>query len=420
MSEDGSIIEVIATRIKWSADTAHLFGGQTYQSAGTHGALAISEVEVQGWQTYNFEVEDLHTYVADGVRVHNISAPWAHESQNPIGLLRSFEKYVVNAKLDVDYAAELTRSDWGVENTGGANGNPVGYTSSGRAITLDRSTFENFIDSHGGDDASPTARAEAAARAAIAAGGSRADAMAAAYNEAQNGGVNTDDPGFASLIDRAVRDPDTGGSGGKPSNGNTDPNNTPSNANPGSSGKGNTGTDPQDDTTSNPGSTGKGGGGGDNSGSGNPGGGGASGKSGSGGGSGSGSGSNSSGGGGSTGKSPVLLDLQGNGFDVNPLTSSHFFADLNGDGQQTRMAWAGAGTGVLVIDADGDGKISQEKEFAFTEWDANAEGDLEAIKNVFDTNHNGKLDAGDARCERVQGLGQWRSGDTGFAWHHLD
>jgi hypothetical protein len=29
----------------------------------------------QGWKTYNFEVEDLHTYVAGGVRVHNDSDP---------------------------------------------------------------------------------------------------------------------------------------------------------------------------------------------------------------------------------------------------------------------------------------------------------------------------------------------------------
>jgi hypothetical protein len=99
---------------------------------------------------------------------------------------------------------------------------------------------------------------------------------------------------------------------------------------------------------------------------------------------------------------PLLLDLEGNGFDIDPLFASSFFADLNGDGQQARMAWAGKGTGVLVIDADGDGKISQKKEFAFTKWDANAKTDLEAIKNVFDTNHNGKLDAGDARWSQFK------------------
>ncbi|MFC2255206.1 adhesin, partial [Labrys portucalensis] len=47
--------------------------------------------------------------------------------------------------------------------------------------------------------------------------------------------------------------------------------------------------------------------------------------------------------------------------------------------------------------ADHDGKLSNAKEFAFTEWDSTAKGDLEALKNIFDTNHNGKLDAGDAK-----------------------
>jgi len=42
-------------------------GGQS------HGALAMAPRERQGWITYNFEVEGLHTYVADGVRVHNDS-----------------------------------------------------------------------------------------------------------------------------------------------------------------------------------------------------------------------------------------------------------------------------------------------------------------------------------------------------------
>ncbi|MDR6666387.1 hypothetical protein [Rhizobium sp. 1399] len=52
---------------------------------------------------------------------------------------------------------------------------------------------------------------------------------------------------------------------------------------------------------------------------------------------------------------------------------------------------------MLVLDADGDGKISRSNEFVFTEWDSSASTDLEALKHVFDTNGNGKLDAGDAR-----------------------
>lgn len=94
---------------------------------------------------------------------------------------------------------------------------------------------------------------------------------------------------------------------------------------------------------------------------------------------------------------PVLLDLSGNGLSINPLFSSSQFLDLEGDGYQHRTAWADAGTGVLVLDADGDGKISRSSEFIFTEWDQTATGDLEALKSVFDTNHNGLLDAGDDR-----------------------
>src|SRR5262249_38706766 len=45
---------------------------------------------------------------------------------------------------------------------------------------------------------------------------------------------------------------------------------------------------------------------------------------------------------------------------------------------------------------DGDGKISSEKEFAFTDWAPGASGDLEALREAFDTNGNGELDAGDA------------------------
>jgi hypothetical protein len=100
---------------------------------------------------------------------------------------------------------------------------------------------------------------------------------------------------------------------------------------------------------------------------------------------------------GGTAWSPVLLDIGGNGLSIDPLSSSSFFVDHDGSGYQHRMASAGTGTGMLVLDVDGDGKISDASEFVFTEWDKSATGDLEAIKNVFDTNGNGKLDAGDAR-----------------------
>nr|WP_181377350.1 adhesin [Ochrobactrum sp. LM19]AJW30021.1 adhesin [Ochrobactrum sp. LM19] len=93
---------------------------------------------------------------------------------------------------------------------------------------------------------------------------------------------------------------------------------------------------------------------------------------------------------------PILLDLDGTGLSVSTIGESSQFNDITGSGFQHRMAWAGAGTGVLVFDADGDGKISQSKEFAFVEWAPTASSDFEALRQVFDTNGNGKLDAGDA------------------------
>lgn len=94
---------------------------------------------------------------------------------------------------------------------------------------------------------------------------------------------------------------------------------------------------------------------------------------------------------------PVILDLDSTGFNIETLASSSRFVDLDGNGFLHQTAWAGQGDGVLVLDADGDGKISRSSEFVFTEWDSSATSDLEALKHVFDTNGNGKLDAGDAR-----------------------
>ena len=94
---------------------------------------------------------------------------------------------------------------------------------------------------------------------------------------------------------------------------------------------------------------------------------------------------------------PVVLDLDGNDITITPLQSSNMYFDMMGDHFQHRTAWAGAGDGVLVLDADGDGVIDQRKEVVFTDWDPTAATDMEALHNVFDTNHDGRLDAGDAQ-----------------------
>ena len=74
--EDGSLQKVTGRRIHYSGETAHLYEESEAQIA-TRGALALAPA-APGWQTYNFEVEGLHTYVAGGVRVHNRSTIGEH------------------------------------------------------------------------------------------------------------------------------------------------------------------------------------------------------------------------------------------------------------------------------------------------------------------------------------------------------
>jgi hypothetical protein len=68
----GELIEVSVERIVYSAETAHMFECAVAHSA-VAGNAALQPVELDAWTTYNFEVEELHTYVAGGVRVHNES-----------------------------------------------------------------------------------------------------------------------------------------------------------------------------------------------------------------------------------------------------------------------------------------------------------------------------------------------------------
>ena len=93
---------------------------------------------------------------------------------------------------------------------------------------------------------------------------------------------------------------------------------------------------------------------------------------------------------------PLVLDLSGKGIKITPLTSSNQFFNMTNDGYQHRTAWAGAGNGVLVLDLSNTGKIDSPRQFEFTAWDPTAKTDMQALKDVFDTNHDGKLDAGDA------------------------
>ena len=50
-----------------------------------------------------------------------------------------------------------------------------------------------------------------------------------------------------------------------------------------------------------------------------------------------------------------------------------------------------------MLDLAGTGQITERNQVIFTDWDPTATSDMQALANVFDTNGNGKLDAGDAQ-----------------------
>src|SRR5262249_41528893 len=93
---------------------------------------------------------------------------------------------------------------------------------------------------------------------------------------------------------------------------------------------------------------------------------------------------------------PVILNIDGHGIRITPLNASNQFFDLAGDGYQHRTAWAAPGNGVLVLDLGGGSSVISKRSVEFTSWDPTAQTDMQALADVFDPNHNGKLDSGDA------------------------
>jgi Ca2+-binding RTX toxin-like protein len=372
----GELVTVSAERIIYTPATANLFERASIAPLST-GSAAIKLAEGDSWQTYNFEVEGLHTYVAGGVRVHNISAEWAHEELRA-ALTAAHAAFVAHVPLD--YALSLGRASRGVEDpTYGRGPDLVGYTSAGRAISIDRASFQAYLADKGGENASDKDRAVGSAIGALNNGFSRSDAMGMAYQEAQKYGVETDGA-FDSYARRQI-DKATGSSG---KGGGAEAVSSPSRSGSISgtsagAGKTSSGGTTKASSSQSTGSSGKSGGGdtpSDN-------------------------GSKSGSGGGSSGK-PVLLDLNGGGISIDDRANSNLFIDIGGDGYKRRTSWVGAGDGVLMIDADQDGSISSRKEIVFTEWDPSAETDMQALRQVFDTNQNGLLDAGDAQWSQFK------------------
>ena len=73
--QDGSLRVVRSTRVVWSVPDLYI--GRAKQAGWTDGAVALAEAEADGWQIYNVDVEDFHTYVAEGQIPHDIMPIWS-------------------------------------------------------------------------------------------------------------------------------------------------------------------------------------------------------------------------------------------------------------------------------------------------------------------------------------------------------
>jgi hypothetical protein len=94
--------------------------------------------------------------------------------------------------------------------------------------------------------------------------------------------------------------------------------------------------------------------------------------------------------------SPIVLDLDGDGVELQSAKKSHARFDMDGDGSRDDAGWVGKGDGLLVIDRNGDGQITDASELSFLSEVKGARSDLEGLA-ALDANHDGTIDAKDAR-----------------------
>jgi Ca2+-binding RTX toxin-like protein len=94
--------------------------------------------------------------------------------------------------------------------------------------------------------------------------------------------------------------------------------------------------------------------------------------------------------------SPIILDLDGDGIEMQSIGRARARFDMNGDGVADDTGWVGRGDGFLVIDRDGNGLITDNSELSFAGEDSEAASDLEALA-ALDNNGDGVLNETDVR-----------------------
>ncbi len=93
---------------------------------------------------------------------------------------------------------------------------------------------------------------------------------------------------------------------------------------------------------------------------------------------------------------PIVLDLNHNGIELINQDQSTAFFDYTDSGYRSHTGWISANDGFLIFDDNDNGKIDQAKELVLSQWTEDSEDtDLEALKAVFDTNHDKILNVND-------------------------
>jgi hypothetical protein len=113
---------------------------------------------------------------------------------------------------------------------------------------------------------------------------------------------------------------------------------------------------------------------------------------------------------------PVVLDLDGGGFDLLAASNDRATFDVNDDGLADHTGWIGAGDGLVVFDANGDGKANGISEIALSAYGPLGSSDLEGLAVGFDSNGDDLFDSQDAAWVQFgvwQDLNQNGASDAG-------
>ena len=108
-------------------------------------------------------------------------------------------------------------------------------------------------------------------------------------------------------------------------------------------------------------------------------------------------------------KTPLVLDLDGDGLELTSLAQSKAYFDLDANGFAQKTGWVTGGDGLLAIDVNGNGNIDNVNElFGSTEPYGKATTDGFDALSALDSNSDGKIDASD---EKFADLRVWIDAD---------